>query len=447
MATVNFYLDRPFQPGITKWDIAEALKLKKNISGLLNPRETMIRLFITFPQRKILKYSTGEKIYAVQWDFAKRSVKGNFNGALSLNARLSFLKTSVLQAVRAAITDNPSLSLAQIDKIVRDILQGETPRFDKKTFLQYLDDYIEEQKFLLKEKTIKKFTSFRNVLNKFFNDENVEFEARLFYFESVDDQFDLAFRTFLYGRKNVNNTVAKAYESLRTFMKWGKRKKFHSNTSYEDFKISREKKDVVFLNLDELAALRKLDLKMGTAERTTRDIFLFTAFTGQRISDAKNICVKDLYFREDGVIDWHLHQQKNHKTVKIELPLLDKAKEMIMPYHQLKETTPMSKLFNEYSEPHMNRTLKTLCKRAGINEITSIVQYRNKEKVETVLPKFEFISMHSGRRSFVSNSLILGVSPEIIKECTGHSNLKTMAKYLGIQYETKRKFLFESWQK
>ncbi|MBS1559038.1 MAG: phage integrase SAM-like domain-containing protein [Bacteroidetes bacterium] len=446
MATVNFYLDRPYRQGVNKWDIAKAINSKKNINNLLNPRETMIRLFVTFPGRKILKYSTGEKIYATQWDFSKRAVRSAVHGSLSLNTRMSILKTAVLEAIRTAITENPDVSLAEIDKKVRHALNGKNPSFNTKTFLEYLNDYIEEKRLILKPKTITKLESFKNVFQDFVASSYNEIEPRLLSFSSVDDSLDLKMRTYLFNeRRNLNNSVSKFYETLSGFMAWGLRRKLHSNISYQNFSAKRDKKDVVFLTVDELDALKKLDLPFGTADRTIRDLFLFMAFTGQRIGDANNICRKDLYLRDDQSIDWILFQRKGHKTMKMELPLLNKSKEIILPYYH-KANDPQAKLFSVYSEPHMNRRLKALCGVAGITETTTIVQYRNKERVETVQPKNKFISMHTGRRSFISNSLALGLSPEIIKQFSGHVNLKTMNLYVGVQYETKRKFLFESWQ-
>jgi integrase len=359
---------------------------------------------------------------------------------------MSILKTAVLEAIRAAITENVDVSLAEIDKKVRQALTGKSPSFNTKTFLEYLDDYIEEKRSILKSKTIIKLESFKSVFQDFMASPYNNIEPRLLGFQSVDDSLDLKMRAYLFNeRKNLNNSVSKFYETLSGFMAWGLRRKLHSNISFQNFSAKRDKKDVVFLTVMELDALIKLDLKFGSADRTIRDLFLFMAFTGQRIGDASNVCRKDLYVRDDQSIDWILFQRKGHKTTKMELPLLNKAKEIILPHYN-KASDPQAKLFSVYSEPHMNRRLKALCADAGITETTTIVQYRNKERVETVLPKNKFISMHTGRRSFISNSLALGLSPEIIKQFSGHVNLKTMDLYVGVQYETKRKFLFDSWQ-
>jgi len=77
--------------------------------------------------------------------------------------------------------------------------------------------------------------------------------------------------------------------------------------------------------------------------------------------------------------------------------------------------------------------------------MTSIVQYSGKNRIETSGPKYEFISTHTARRTFVCLSIIKGLSATYIMSITGHENIRTMNKYLSISQEAKRKAFFDAW--
>lgn len=84
-----------------------------------------------------------------------------------------------------------------------------------------------------------------------------------------------------------------------------------------------------------------------------------------------------------------------------------------------------------------NNTLKRLSKRAGINGMVSKNLYgldgRRTKRVE----KWELMSSHVARKTFVVSALRLGIPAEVIMEWTGHSNYQTMKPYVEIVDELK----------
>jgi integrase len=60
------------------------------------------------------------------------------------------------------------------------------------------------------------------------------------------------------------------------------------------------------------------------------------------------------------------------------------------------------------------------------------------ERVDETYQKWELLSTHAGRRTFVCNALMLGIAPDIVMKWTGHSNYKAMKPYIDISDKAKR---------
>lgn len=85
-----------------------------------------------------------------------------------------------------------------------------------------------------------------------------------------------------------------------------------------------------------------------------------------------------------------------------------------------------------------NDGLKTLCKRAGIDqEVLVIEQYmgRKPRLQKQFTPKHEVVSSHICRRSFATNLYRMGYSLAQIRPMTGHSTESQLRVYIGIDAE------------
>jgi integrase len=85
----------------------------------------------------------------------------------------------------------------------------------------------------------------------------------------------------------------------------------------------------------------------------------------------------------------------------------------------------------------MNDYLKTMAKEAGFDEKIRMVYYIGSERYEEVYPKHELITTHCGRRTFIVNSLYLGIPAEVVMSWTGHSDYESMRPYIKIVDELK----------
>lgn len=85
----------------------------------------------------------------------------------------------------------------------------------------------------------------------------------------------------------------------------------------------------------------------------------------------------------------------------------------------------------------MNDYLKELEELAEINEPIRQTYYKGNERIDKVLPKYELLGTHAGRRTFVCNALALGIPPQIVMKWTGHSDFKTRKPYIDVADDTK----------
>lgn len=159
-----------------------------------------------------------------------------------------------------------------------------------------------------------------------------------------------------------------------------------------------------------------------------RDVFLFTCFTGLRYSDVAKLTWQDI---KNNTIE--IVTQKTADGIRIEL---NKFSQAILDKYTT--ANKKGKIFSVISNQKMNEYLKELGQLCGLNEPQRVVYFKGKDRIEEVYPKWQLLTTHCGRRTFVVNALRLGIPSEVIIRWTGHSDYKAMKPYVKIVDELKR---------
>jgi integrase len=241
-------------------------------------------------------------------------------------------------------------------------------------------------------------------------------------------------------KKHSNNTIGKYISTLKTFLHWAVDQGFNNYLHFTKFKVFNEKTDIVVLTETELMQLYSLDLAsmIDVKNRYTlekvRDVFLFQCFTGQRFSDIEALSRDDI--KNDS---WFLHTYKTRDI--IEIPLTPLAKEILNRYKHNPQPLPI------ISHQKTNDLIKDVCKYAKIDEPITFVSYRGNERISETKPKYEYITTHTARRSFVTLSLEKGMKPDTVMEITGHTSYKTFRKYIKITSKVKHQEMNKFWKK
>lgn len=225
-----------------------------------------------------------------------------------------------------------------------------------------------------------------------------------------------------------NRSAKNQHAYLRWFLRWCFRKGYCGN-DFERYKFDLKtagKKEslVVFLTMDELTKVEKLDLE-GTIG-LARDIFLFQCYTGLRHSDV-------VALRKSDIKDGFMRLTIRKTGTFIENKLNRYAMRIVDKYID----TPGERLFPFLNMNSVELHLKTIGKAAGLTEQIRKVEYRQHEKREMVFQKYELLTTHVGRKTFVVNSLDMGLTATQVIEYTGHSSITAMEPYISISRKKK----------
>lgn len=174
-------------------------------------------------------------------------------------------------------------------------------------------------------------------------------------------------------------------------------------------KAKNEKPVKTFLTMKELERLEKVEPRTKY-EQIVLDEFLIGAYTGMRISDAKEISEENM---TNDCISYVSIKTGVHAVVPMKKGIDERIRRVQANDCELNLMT-------------YNRVLRTLCQRAGITERVKVFKAGEHKKGE----KWEFVSSHSARISFSTNLAILGVPIVDISKLMGHQNIQTTMRYI-----------------
>jgi len=371
---------------------------------------------------KTIVFSTEESINSKHWDLKNEIAKKSYIGSPDLNDKLQSKKEEIRAKARKYLTENP-------DGDVLEFLKKEYKQADekKKSFFEVFEMYIEIRANQLSIGIIKKYNTLLSQLKNFekITKYNISFESinMLFY--------DKLTNYFIENMKHSNNTIAKAFDNLRTFLLWATDREFNTNMTFQKFRPKENKVDICVLSEIELMKLFNSKFDSIYLERS-KDVFCFECFTGARFSDIENLKRTDIKGNT-----WHLRTQKTKDVIKI--PLSDFALQILEKYKADVKPLPV------ISSHKFNDNLKIICKKIGLDEPIKIVSYSGSKKIEQVYKKYELVSSHTGRRSFITLSLEKGIRPEVLMQITGHTDFKSFRKYIKIIDVVKENELNKAW--
>ncbi|MFC2103389.1 site-specific integrase [Bacteroidota bacterium] len=379
---------------------------------------------------KTLKFNTAEKINPKHWNSTKQSVKRTYTGHPELNSYLNTLKEKVKRNLRLLNVENDLVTFDMVKDQVNNILKFQKPVDSNKAFYKAFDQFLLVRENESRHRTIQKFNTLLDHLKNFEKKNNYKLS-----FDKFNLQFYEKFTAYLVkDLKHSNNTVGKYISSLKTFLRWTVERGLNTHLDFTKYKVPNEKADIIVLSENEFMKLYTLDLSDNKSLAKVRDVFCFQCLTGQRFSDIESLKREDI---KDN--SWYLHTYKTKDI--IEIPLTPLAKEILKRYISSPQPLPV------ISQQKTNDYLKELCALAEINDTITQVRYRGNERIEVKKRKYEFITTHTARRTFVTISLEKGMKPETIMEITGHTNYKTFRKYVKITSKVKHLEMNKFWKK
>jgi integrase len=86
-------------------------------------------------------------------------------------------------------------------------------------------------------------------------------------------------------------------------------------------------------------------------------------------------------------------------------------------------------------QKHLNESIKNIGQVVGINNEEIVVSFQGGKRTEKVVPRYELLSSHVRRRTFITLSIKKGIP--IIQSITGHKDLKSFQKYIKLNNQAK----------
>ena len=291
-------------------------------------------------------------------------------------------------------------------------------------FKQYIASQTDKQKWSYN--TTKRHKSLLSQITEY------NCKLTLADFDAVDMPDKLLEHFLSLGEGNNNGTIQKKFKMIKEVLRYAIAQKLITSSSFLDFKFTLKvpKKPVIFLTWEELMKVYSYDFTDKPHLDSVRDVFCFCCFTSLRYSDVANL-------KQSNIVDdtIKLTTIKTVDTLTIELNKYSKA---ILDKHKGKEYTK-GRVLPVISNQKMNEHLKEVAKLCHIDAPITITTYKGIHRIDVTQPKYELISSHAGRRTFISNAIMLGIAPEIVMKWSGHSDYKAMKPYIEIANDAKKK--------
>lgn len=337
----------------------------------------------------------GWAIYPVEWDKRKQLVK-------SINDYYEIINKAIVEMYEKAKKAEKHF-----------ILLGKKPESEQ----EFLDVMLKEPEITQDE--LGFYPAFKRYIKK----------KSL----TLSDSTMKTYSTLLYRLNEWNpNLKVLSQPAIQSFEEWSIKQKYGNNliikhiTILKDFadsqglnikhktSIKRKKFDSLALNEKELQAI--WEAKVSDSLQNTKVRFMIMCYTGMRLQDSKR-------FKESNVVilqDVPCVQYRASKNgVKCIIPC------SISPI--LMEAIEQG--FKITSDAKFRTGIKKLCKIAGIDQIEHLIRYKGGQPTSVNLPKYEFITPHTARRTFVTMMFYRGFTPSEVKPMSGHSMTEIIEIY------------------
>lgn len=379
-----------------------------------------VAVMVTENGMVIRKNVPGVKVLEKHWNDGSMRVKPHLkseedNDSEALNIILEDMSSRLNDVRKRYLLLQKPLSREIIIKAIENKLNDSEGVIQRK-ILPCFDEFIEINKSSKAERTIKGYVTAKNAVKDF-----IELTQTDYTLDEIDLQFFDRFKDFCFQHKQyLNNTFSKVVSNIKTFMLWAEDREYHANPSFRKFKAPSEDIEVIYLTMNELMKLLNFEFENLKHERV-RDVYCFACFSGLRYSDLANLKPSNIY--ED-----HLKLTiRKTRTQDHVVPLNQFAKGILDKYKgSFHEPLPV------ITSQKLNKYIQEACKIAGIDTPINITRFSGSKRIDKIAPKYTRVTIHTARKTFVTNSLILGMNQLIVKEITGHRTDRSFKKYYKI---------------
>jgi site-specific recombinase XerD len=423
------------------------LTSRKATFKLVNVKKGYGNLFLSYFYNKgrRVRMGIGEKIKVSEWDTRFQKMRPSAPRASEVNDKLQQYR----DACETVYKDLGKLAPMEVFREeVRKEIAGTRNGVDLEvdTLLAWAEYYynqkiesVQQEKRRNYNRLAQTLRYLRLFIEKVRNGRDIQFRE-------VDNRFARRFRKFMEEQPGPgpefnglhHNEVAKVFKGIREYMKAAGPGPglpgLHNTDGYtsKDFMLKTEKstKANIYLTEEEIGRIIALDLSKSESLERVRDLFVIGCYTGLRWSDYKRIKPEHFYKRGEVTILYLKSEKTVHET---KVPILPIIRPLLEKYNWSPPSISSQK-FNDY--------IKIVGKRAGIIQMIPFDETRAGKRVRGKFQKWEKLSTHVARRSFITNMILRGLPRTKIMMMTGHTTEAVLNEYVAMSAEENAESVF-----
>ena len=418
---VKFYLDKTFKSAEDSKKAKQLIKDRKKIpKSLYQDKETSIYIACTI-NGKYIKVNTGLKIKPFYFDVRMQKMRSSSSEFILIELAMKKISDRFWTEYHNSLIKGTTLATKDVKEILTRAVRQEDQSKKEVGFYGLYSEFLDYKERSVKKKTMYRYKTFIEIFHSFEADTRIKLDV-----DEISPRLATELTLFLQKKYGYSkNSVVKYLKQLKSFAKYCFEYEYSQNQKYRQIKTSEDSSSIFVLEEHEIHKILELPLE-DESWKEIRDAFCFLCYTGQRYSDLKSLKWKDLY--SDGKYSyWRLYQYKTGSTQHIDIPLLPEALDLI---NQRINENPDAYIFNVISNQKMNKKLKKISKLADIKGEFTTVRNQGGERQEIVTHRWEKVTTHVGRKSFITNAIKRGMSISMVQKISGHASLKSMKPYI-----------------
>lgn len=259
-------------------------------------------------------------------------------------------------------------------------------------------------------------------------------KRKVYDFDDIDMEFYRDFTAFMKKIDYGLNTIGKTIKVIKTVLRCAEEDGYHTNHNYmaHSFKAPKTDADSIYLTREEIQKITDLDLS-GKCHgmQDARDIFLIGVWTAQRVSDYNNIQPEDI--RKETIRSWDEDGNLSERTVRtIHIVQQKTGKKVVIPCNKALRT-----ILDKYpdglphlSEQKINKYLKDIGEMCEFFDSVAVRNTKGGTLQTETFKKYELMHTHTARRTGATLMFLSGMNVYDICKITGHSNIKTLERYI-----------------
>jgi len=373
------------------------LKKSKNTDNSRTPLYLRVNI-----NSAIFEMSTKLKLQPENWDSKRQYIKGRTEEVKTQNMYLSDLKAKVHREFNLLYENKEKFTINEL----KSALLGE------KTKAKTLIEVFEENNKLMQidsgfkyiENTVERYEISLSRLKEFLK---TDIAGENMLIEDLDFKFMMRYESFLTTKYHCShNTTMKYLKHLKKVINQAIKFGYLKSNPFAGYITAYKETNRGYLTNDELDVLKGKTFRLQRLTET-RDIFLFTCYTGISYTDLKKLSNANIQTMADG--QKIIILERNKTGIRAAVPVLNEVQEIINKYKEHPVCIEKNILLPVISNQKLNFYLQEIAELCEINT---------------------HVTMHLGRHTFATTvTLSNGVPLETVQKMLGHKYIQTTLIY------------------